>query len=90
MKVIHRIISAFIGLFSYDLSIEYYFKYVEPDGDSISEYIKSEKFQEDFIRQVEKDTWDKGLPKVYMDKEGNIVEHWKDGAINIIKEKVVK
>ena len=90
MKLIHRFISAFIGIFSYDLYVEYYYKFVEPDKDPISDYIKSEKFQGDFMRQVEKDTWDKGLPKIYMDKEGRIVEHWKDGTINIIKEKVVK
>jgi len=90
MKLIHRIISAIIGLVSYDLSTEYYFKYVEPDYDPIGEYLKSEKFQKDFARRVEENTWGKGLPKIYMDKEGNIVEHWKDGTINIIKEKVVK
>ena len=54
--------------------------------DKLHEYLKSDKFKEDFARQVEKDTWEKGLPKIYM-KDGNIVEHWKDGTINIIKTK---
>ena len=90
MKTIHRIISAFIGLFSYELSVQYYYKYVEADEDPVADYIKSEQFQQDFARRVEEDTWGKGLPKIYMDKEGRIVEHWKDGTINIIKEKVVK
>lgn len=90
MKLIHRIISAFIGLFSYDLSVQYYFKYVEPDYDPVNDYLKSEQFQQDFARRVEENTWGKGLPKIYMDDEGRIVEHWKDGTISIIKEKVVK
>ena len=51
------------------------------------EYFKSEEAQELFQKMVERDTWEKGLPKIYMDKKGNIVEHWKDGTINIIKHK---
>lgn len=35
---------------------------------------------------INKDTWDKGLPKYYMDKEGWLVEHWKDGRIIKIKK----
>jgi hypothetical protein len=58
------------------------------DIDPIHEYIKSDKFREDFRKKVEEDTWGNGLPKIYMDNDGNIVEHWKDGTINIIKEKV--
>ena len=50
------------------------------------EYFKSEKFKKDFRKQVEEDTWQKGRPMIYMDKNKNIVEHWKDGTINIIKE----
>ena len=64
MKLIHRIISATIGLFSYDLSFKYYYKFVESDYDPINEYIKSEQFQKDFAKQVEEDTWGKVLPKV--------------------------
>lgn len=88
MKIIHRIISAIIGLVSYDLSFEYYYKFVAPDEDPVNDYLKSEEFQKDFARRVEEDTWGKGLPKIYMDKEGRIVEHWKDGTINILKENV--
>ena len=57
-----------------------------------SEYFKSNKFKEDFRRglvphlKVEEDTWEKGLPMIYLDDNGNIVEHWKGGTINIIKE----
>lgn len=53
-----------------------------------SKYLKSEEAQELFQKIVERDTWEKGLPKIYMDKKGNIVEHWKDGTINIIKHKI--
>lgn len=28
----------------------------------------------------------KGLPKIYVDENNNIVEHWKDGTINILKK----
>lgn len=52
-----------------------------------NKYLKSEEAQELFQEAVERDTWGKGLPKIYMDKKGNIVEHWKDGTINIIKHK---
>ena len=50
-----------------------------------SEYFQSEKFREDFRKKVEEDTWEKGKPMVYIDENNNIVEHWKDGTINIIK-----
>lgn len=51
-----------------------------------SEYFRSEQFQEDFRKQVEKDTWDNGLPMVYLNEEGDIVRHYKDGKIEIIKK----
>lgn len=50
------------------------------------EYFKSEKFKKDFRKQVEEDTWEKGKPMIYIDNNGNIVEHCKDGTIKIIKE----
>lgn len=56
-------------------------------SDPINTYLMSTQFQKDFAEQVEEDTWGKGLPKIYMDKDGNIVEHWKDGTINILHTK---
>ena len=50
------------------------------------EYFKSEKFKKDFRKQVEEGTWEKGRPMIYMDKNKNIVEHFKDGKINIINQ----
>lgn len=61
-------------------------KMTEEEEDNLElEYFKSERFRKEFKEQVEEDTWGKGLPKIYMDKDKNIVEHWKDGTINIIK-----
>ena len=51
-----------------------------------SEYFKSNKFKEDFRKKVEEDTWEKGKPMIYIDDNRNIVEHFKDGTIKIIKE----
>lgn len=47
---------------------------------------ESDKFKENFRKKVEENTWEKGKPMIYLDDNGNIVEHWKDGTINIIKE----
>lgn len=54
-----------------------------------AEYLRSEKFKEDFTKQVEADTWGKGLPKIYMNEKKQIVEHWQDGTINIIKDEQI-
>ena len=62
------------------------------DKDPVNEYLKSEQFQKDFSDQVTKDTWGyptkdgRGLPKIYMNELNQIVEHWKDGTINILKK----
>lgn len=41
-----------------------------------SEYFQSEEFKKSFSEQVEKDTWGKGKPMIYVDKEGNTVKHF--------------
>jgi hypothetical protein len=51
------------------------------DNELMADFINSKKFKKGFKKLVEKDTWDKGLPKYYMDKDGWLVEHWKDGTI---------
>lgn len=53
---------------------------------SESKYFRSEEFKKGFKEQVKKDTWEKGLPMVYRNNKGQIVKHWKDGKIEIIKE----
>ncbi len=55
------------------------------DMDALANYLISDKFKKDFKKQIEKDTWDKGLPKIYQ-KNGEIVKHWKNGTIEIIKD----
>lgn len=52
------------------------------------EYFQSEEFKKISREKIEKETWDRGLPRYYMDDNGNIVEHWKDGTVKIIKEHV--
>jgi hypothetical protein len=56
------------------------------DKNMIKEAFESKEFKEAFTKQVEKDTWDNDLPKVYMDYEGYLVHHWKDGKIDKIKK----
>lgn len=53
---------------------------------SESEFFKSKEFKEGIYNQVKKDTWGKGLPMVYMNDKGEIVKHWKNGKIKVIKK----
>lgn len=55
------------------------------DQNLVGKIFKSKEFKEAFRKQVEADTWGKGLPMVYMDKDGWIVKHWKDGKIEKVK-----
>jgi len=57
------------------------------EEDELGEYFKSEQFRKDFEKIVDRDTWGNNLPKIYLDKKGDIVEHFKDGTINILKTK---
>lgn len=56
------------------------------DQNLVSKVFNSEEFREGFRKLIEADTWDKGRPKVYMDKDGWIVKHWKDGTIKRLKK----
>jgi hypothetical protein len=58
---------------------------------SMVDMFNSDEFRKKFREQVEKDTWGKGKAMIYM-KDGDIIEHWKDGTINILhtKEELVK
>ena len=49
------------------------------------DFLRSEEFVEKLRKQVEKDTWEKGLPMVYL-KGNKIVRHFSDGTIEVIKE----
>lgn len=56
------------------------------DNGSIWEKLNSPEFKEQIQKAIDDATWGKGLPKVYMDEDGWIVKHWKDGAIEKIKK----
>lgn len=58
----------------------------EEEEDDLYEYLRSREFKESFAETVKKDTWERGLPMVYMNKDGWIVNHWKDGKIEKIKK----
>lgn len=62
-------------------------KLIEDENDEVGQFLMSDKFKEGFAKTIEEDTWGQGLPKIYMNNDGDIVEHWKDGTINIIKRK---
>lgn len=61
-------------------------KYITNE-ERLEEYLKSKEFQKDIKKFIEQETWGKGFPKIYLDKNGDIVEHWKDGTINVLKTK---
>lgn len=44
-------------------------------------WFMSDDFKEKVAKTIEADTWGKGRPMIYMDDEGWLVEHWKDGRI---------
>ena len=55
------------------------------EEDEVEKFLKSEEFKKGFREQVEKDTWEKGLPMVYL-KDNKIVKHYSDGRIEVVKE----
>jgi hypothetical protein len=56
------------------------------DNNRVKAAFESKQFKEAFRKQVEKDTWGNGLPMVYMDEDGWMVNHWADGKIDKIKK----
>lgn len=51
-----------------------------------SKYFQSDEFKNSIKERIKKDTWGKGKPMVYMNKKGQIIEHWECGKIVILKE----
>lgn len=54
---------------------------------SLDDVIRSKEFWKGYAAHIEKDTWGKGRPKVYMRKVNNvneIVAHYKNGNIEIL------
>lgn len=59
---------------------------MDKEEEKIAKVLRSEQFKESFRKRVEEDTWGKDLPLVYLDEDGWIVKHWKDGTIEKIKK----
>ena len=52
----------------------------------LSDFLRSEQFRESFKKRVEEETWGKDKPMVYLDDDGWVVKHWKDGTIEKIQK----
>ena len=50
-----------------------------------NDFLSSQEFSDNARGKIEADTWDKGKPMYYM-KNGEIVEHWRDGRIIVIDD----
>ena len=59
---------------------------MDKEEEKIAKVLRSEQFKESFRKMVEEDTWGKDLPLVYLDEDGWIVKHWKDGTIEKIQK----
>jgi hypothetical protein len=54
---------------------------MDKEEEKLSKVLRSEQFKESFRKRVEEETWGKDLPLVYLDEDGWIVKHWKNGTI---------
>jgi len=57
------------------------------DSDTASDFFGSDEFKDSFRKQIEADTWGKGHPMIYMDENGDMIRHYKDGRKEIIRKK---
>lgn len=49
----------------------------------------SEEWKAQYQQHIIDITWGQNLPMVYLDDKGRIIEHWKDGRIKVLKDKVL-
>lgn len=49
----------------------------------------SEEWKAQYQQHIIDITWGQGFPMVYLDDKGRIVEHWKDGRIKVLKDKIL-
>lgn len=56
------------------------------DSGKVVEVLNSEEFKQSMQEAIKRETWDKDLPMVYMDKDRWLVKHYKDGTIEKIKK----
>ena len=59
---------------------------MDKEEDKISKVLRSEQFKESFRKRGEEQTWGKDIPMVYLDEDGWVVKHWKDGTIEKIQK----
>jgi hypothetical protein len=68
--------------------------FTEPSQDEIDDFesdreiemFTSKSFQDNLQTEIKKSTWDLGLPMAYMNSLKQLVHHYKDGTIKIIKD----
>lgn len=66
----------------------------EPTEDEIDDFeydrevemFTSKSFKDNMQEEIKKSTWDLGLPMAYMNNLKQLVHHYKDGTIKIIKD----
>ena len=56
------------------------------ESDREVEMFASKSFQDNMDAEIKKSTWDIGLPMAYMNAMKQIVHHYKDGTIKVIKD----
>lgn len=56
------------------------------ESDREVEMFASKSFQDNMQEEIKKSTWDVGLPMAYMNSLKQLVHHYKDGTIKIIKD----
>lgn len=56
------------------------------DQNLVSKIVTSQEFKDSITKSIVDATWGKGLPMVYMNRDGWIVKHWEDGTIKRIKK----
>ena len=59
---------------------------MDKEEEKLANHLRSEQFRESFKKRVEEETWGKDRPMVYLDDNGWIVKHWKDGTIEKISK----
>lgn len=56
------------------------------DQNFVRKVFQSKEFKDTIRKNIEAATWGKDRPMIYIDDDGWIVKHWKDGTIEKIKK----
>lgn len=54
------------------------------------EFLRSNEFNKNLTKHIESETWGNGLPKIYLNENNEIVEHFKDGTINVLNKSNIR